>query len=186
MEIYLIRHTTPAVPKDMIYGRTDVALAATFDAEKEIVLSKLPPDLNAVYTSPSARCTQLAACLLKQFSPDERLYEFNFGCWEGKTWATVDPQESAPWMQDFVNVCTPEGESMLQMQERVMSFWIELNQQPYQKVAVVTHGGVIRLILATIRNVPLASSFDMHVNFGEVILVHMHQCNETAGEADII
>ena len=173
MEVYLIRYTTPAVAKGMIYGRTDVALADTFEEEKKILFSKLPKELDAVYTSPSTRCTKLASCFLKEYNIDERLYEFNFGRWEGKTWDTVDPQELELWMQDFVNVCSPEGESMLQMQERVMSFWKGLTQQPYQKAAVVTHGGVIRLILASVRSIPLASAFDTPVNYGNIALVHM-------------
>ncbi|RDV11355.1 alpha-ribazole phosphatase [Pontibacter diazotrophicus] len=174
MEIYLIRHTTPAVAIGMIYGRTDVALADTFVEEREKILKKLPSELDVVYSSPSTRCTQLADHISKNYRTDERLYEVNFGRWEGKTWDTVDQQESAPWMQDFVHVCPPEGESMLAMQKRVMHFWEGLLRLSPAKAAVVTHGGVIRIILAAVRNMALQSSFEIKVGLSDVILVRPH------------
>ena len=174
MEIYLIRHTTPAVAKGLIYGRTDVALADTFIEEREKVLKKLPLEIDVVYSSPSTRCTQLAAHISKTYKTDERLYEVNFGRWEGKTWDTIDKKESDSWMQDFVHVCPPEGESMLVMQKRVMHFWEELLQLSPPKAAVVTHGGVIRILLAAIRNMALQSSFEIKIGLSDVILVRPH------------
>lgn len=171
MEIYLIRHTTPAVVKGLIYGRTDVPLADTFEIEKEGTLAKLPANFNGVYSSPSSRCTQLAYYLSPDFIKDKRLYEVNFGLWEGKTWDTIDPEESASWMEDYINVCPPEGESMLQMQERVMDFWEELLRSSSDKIAVVTHGGVIRILLSTIQLKPLKSAFELKVAFGDVFYV---------------
>jgi alpha-ribazole phosphatase len=171
MEIYLIRHTTPAVAKGIIYGRTDVVLADTFIAEKKAILKRLPPDMYAVFSSPSTRCTQLATHISKNHSIDERLYEVNFGQWEGKTWDTVDQKVLNSWMRDYVNVCPPEGESMAHMQGRVMSFWKELLQLSPDKAAVVTHGGVIRIILAAIQNVPLKSAFEIQVGFSDIFLV---------------
>src|SRR5829696_6393524 len=77
----------------------------------------------------------------------ERL-ALQIGHWEGKTWEDIEPGELNPWMEDYVNVCPPGGESLLQMKERVLSFWKDVQQRPYQRVALVTHGGVIRLLLA--------------------------------------
>jgi alpha-ribazole phosphatase len=178
MEVYLIRHTTPEVPKGMIYGRTDVGLTEHFDSEKKAILQKLPEEIERVYASPSRRCTLLAEGISRFYSTDPRLYEVNFGLWEGKTWDTVKQSELNTWMQDFVHAAPPEGESMIEMQARVLSFWQELQQKPYQKVAIVTHGGVIRLLLANTGNTPLESAFDIKVAYGEVFLV------KTAQEAE--
>lgn len=171
MEIFLIRHTTPAISKGTIYGRTDVGLAPSFSEEKNSILRKLPTTISSVYSSPSSRCTRLASCLSNSYKTDERLYEVNFGQWEGQTWDTVDQEALAPWMEDFVNVCPPEGESMIQMQARVMHFWNELFQGSQEKAAVVTHGGVIRIILASIQAIPLADAFNIRVDYGDVYLV---------------
>lgn len=171
MEIYLIRHTTPAIPQGFIYGRTDVPLADTFNQELIIIRQKLPSDLDVVYTSPSTRCTRLAGSIALDFITDERLYEVNFGQWEGKTWDTVDPQALNLWMEDYVNTPPPAGESLVQMQVRVLSFWQELLLQPFNKIIVITHGGVIRLILAALTHVPLPSVFDIRVNYGDIFCV---------------
>lgn len=171
MEIYLIRHTTPAVLKGFIYGRTDIPLADTFEEEMKAVLQQLPAPVDVVYTSPSSRCCLLAQQIAVNFITDERLYEVNFGKWEGRTWDDIDPEESKAWMEDYVNVCPPEGESMVQMLERVMCFWQELIQKPFKRVAVVTHGGVIRLLLAELNNISLQDIFQLKVDFGQVVTV---------------
>ncbi|GAB3251072.1 alpha-ribazole phosphatase [Larkinella harenae] len=169
MEIHLIRHTTPAVAPGLIYGRTEVDLLNSFPDEVAQIRNKLPARLDAWYSSPSRRCTQLAEQLAPAFMIDDRLCEFHFGDWEGKTWDTVDPNESKAWMDDYVNVCSPNGESMVQMNERVTAFWAELIRLPYQTAGIVTHGGVIRLLLAADQKLPLATVFSLKVDYGAVV-----------------
>jgi len=168
MEIYLIRHTAPLITKGMIYGRTNVPLAESFEYEKERILSQLPDFLDAVYSSPSVRCTQLAAALSNNYQEDEALYELNFGDWEGETWDTVDRAASETWMKDFVNLAPPNGETMLEMETRVLKFWDGLLQRPSAHVALVTHGGVIRILLAKQQSVALKDSFSIQVGMAEV------------------
>ena len=171
MEIYLIRHTTPVLSPGLIYGRTEVELMDSFPAEAEAVQSKLPARLDALYSSSSRRCIRLAKQLAPAFRIDDRLCEFNFGDWEGKTWDTVDPDQSKAWMDDFVHICSPNGESMLQMNKRVQSFWMELVNQNYQNAGVITHGGVIRLLVAADQKLPLASAFTITVKYGDVVVL---------------
>lgn len=169
MEIYLIRHTAPVLSKGLIYGRFDVPLADSFEQESAAVLKELPPGLDAVYSSPSLRCTLLASVISPAYQVDEALYEFNFGDWEGSTWDAVAGAACDEWMSDFVNCATPNGESMLQMQVRVLQFLQNLLLHPYEKVAVVTHGGVIRILLAHYRAVQLKDSFEIKIGMGEVV-----------------
>ncbi|GAB4041447.1 alpha-ribazole phosphatase [Spirosoma jeollabukense] len=171
MEIYLIRHTTPNITPGLIYGHLDVDLTDSFLEELAIVKQKLPATFEAVYSSPSRRCTQLARQLATNFVVDDRLRELHFGDWEGKTWDAIDQQESQAWMDDFVNVPTPGGESLRQMHERVAQFWQDLLKTTHRNVAVVTHGGVIRLLLAEEKQRPLTSVFEQKVAYGDVVLV---------------
>lgn len=170
MEVYLIRHTTPVLSPGLIYGRTDVPLADTFDEECKAVLANLPACPDAVYSSPATRCITLAECISPAYITDHRLQEFNFGEWEGKTWDTVDQTQLQVWMDDFVNVTVPEGENMNLMFSRLQDFWSGLVTQPYTHVAIVTHAGVIRQLLALIRNIPLERIFDIKVNYGEIVV----------------
>jgi alpha-ribazole phosphatase len=139
----------------------------------EVIKTKLPDNPDIIYSSPSTRCTLLAQKINPVFIIDSRLMELNFGDWEGETWDTVNESDLQMWMDDFVNAAVPGGESMLQMSARVLSFWSELIQLSHQKVAVVTHGGVIRLILAHLRNIELVNAFDIKVAYGEVVTINI-------------
>lgn len=171
MEIYLIRHTAPLIAKGLIYGQTDVTLADSFVQEKEEVLKQLPLEFDAVYSSPLSRCALLAAELSADYQTDPALQELNFGDWEGKTWDDVAGPECDGWMNDFVNLAPPNGESMLQMEERIMLFWKKLLLQPFKNVAIVTHGGVIRILLARYRSVALKDAFTIKIEMGEVAFI---------------
>ncbi|WP_353721186.1 alpha-ribazole phosphatase [Dyadobacter sp. 676] len=171
MEIYLIRHTTPVLERGLIYGRKELLLHAGFPSELEIVRSKLDPDLDIIYSSPASRCTTLAKAIGAGFVTDSRLQELDFGEWEGKTWDTVDPAALQAWMDDYVHACTPGGESMMQMYARVKSFWDDLGKTAHHKIAVVTHAGVIRLILSMVRGIALTEIFDINPAYGEVFRI---------------
>jgi len=173
MEIYLIRHTTPILSAGLIYGRLEVPLSDTFSQELENIKRKLPEKFDVVYSSPSLRCTELAFHITPDFQTDTRLTELNFGDWEGKTWDTVDQSVLQFWMDDFVNVMVPGGESLTQMYDRVTEFLNSLNQQNYGKTAIVTHAGVIRLILSIIRKAELHDLFEIKVGYGDVIVANL-------------
>ncbi len=173
MEVYVVRHTTPKLTAGLIYGHLDVELADDFQKEIDSVLAKLPAHFDRVFSSPSSRCTQLAMEITARFVTDERLTELNFGDWEGKTWDTVDQQDLQFWMDDFVNVRVPGGESMLDMQQRVTEFREELKELSYKSVLIVTHGGVIRLLRAEETGIPPERLFEIKVGYGEVFKMHI-------------
>lgn len=168
MEIFLIRHTQPAISKGLIYGRLDVPVQDSFTAEAPVILQQLPMPFDQVYSSPASRCTQLAALITPEYITDPALYELDFGDWEGKTWDTIDRQQSDTWMNDFVNLAPPKGENMLQMESRILIFWNQLLLQPFNKVAIITHGGVIRILLAKQQSISLKDAFSIPVAIGGV------------------
>ncbi|GAA3968631.1 alpha-ribazole phosphatase [Hymenobacter antarcticus] len=169
MEIYLLRHTAVAVAGHC-YGHHDVALADTFAAEAVAVRAKLPAaGADCVYSSPSSRCQALA----QQFGPapewDERLRELHFGTWENQPWDALPPAELNPWMADYVHTAPPGGETYGQLQARAVAFLEELVARPGLNTAfVVTHGGVVRALLAHVLGLPLANAFQVNVDFGSV------------------
>ncbi|MEN7547086.1 alpha-ribazole phosphatase [Rapidithrix thailandica] len=176
MEIYLIRHTTPDIPKGTVYGRLDIPLVNTFEIEVKDILQKLPDALDAVYTSPSQRCKHLADKLYSRKNIiDPRLMEYNFGEWEGLKWENIEETQLQIWMDDFVNQSPPGGENMSEMQQRVLSVWQEILQTKQEQIALVTHGGVIRLLLAHLENVPLERSFERKLNYGALFHIQIQQ-----------
>lgn len=170
MEIFLIRHTTPDVAAGICYGQTDLSLAASFPEELNQVLAAVPLDLDAVYSSPLQRCRLLAESLpASQLIIDARLQELNFGKWEMCSWDAIPSDELNPWMQDYLNLAPSGGESARQMQTRVLSCWQDILSAEYQKVAIITHAGVIRLLMADYNKSSLEDAFRQKIGYGEVI-----------------
>ena len=171
MEIYLIRHTAVQTEKSVCYGQSDIPLSHTFQEDAVQVRNKLKKfDNGVIYSSPSQRCFQLAELLLPGTLPilDERLMELNFGNWELKKWEEINKTELDPWMKDFVNVPCSGGESYKELHQRSTAFFKECISQPFEKVLIITHGGVIRSLLSFILQVPLEKSFALQIDYGKI------------------
>lgn len=160
MSIYLIRHTTPLIEKGLCYGQLDIDVTDSFPEEAELIKNALPEEIEQVYSSPLIRCHKLAGYLFPghEISLEPNLMELACGEWEGIHWDAIPSEVIDPWMKDFVNVCIPGGESYVQMHKRVTECFTRIAEGP-KPVAIVTHGGVIRSILAHITKTPLADSF---------------------------
>ncbi len=171
MEIKLIRHTTPDVPKGTCYGQSDISLKNTFEAEAELVLQHLTTFSDYVlYTSPLKRCVFLAEKISPYYQRSKALLEMNFGDWELQAWDAIPREESALWMADFVNVAVPNGESYIELHKRVSSF-MEMLISKNENAIIVTHSGVIRSILSYISTMELKDSFAFELPYGSVISI---------------
>lgn len=169
MEIYLIRHSEPILDKGICYGFSDIDINPLKDNDLEEISSKLPMDVDKVFSSPSIRCRKLAEALFKDsITFDDRLKEMNFGDWELKPWNEIQQDHLNTWMQDFVNVKVPNGESFLELVNRISHFFNEIQSKKYKKVVVFTHAGVIRSALHIFEKTPLPKTFEVKINFTSV------------------
>lgn len=175
MEVYLIRHTTPEIDKGVCYGQTDLDLKKDYAEEFEAIVRQIPRKIDAFYSSPLKRCALLASHLSPLFIMDDRLKEYNFGNWEMKKWDDIPKADIDPWMSDFVRHPAPEGESMLAMSKRVKSFFSELVQKNYDRVAVITHSVVMRITLCFVEDRPLNKAFERNLSYGEVIRLELNK-----------
>jgi alpha-ribazole phosphatase len=174
MEIYLIRHTTPDVPPGTCYGQTDLGVTESFDEEAAAIAPYLPATIATVYSSPLQRCRRLAERLFPHHALrfDDRLREIHCGEWEGRPWTDIEPGPLKQWMDEPVHVRIPGGESYTQLYERVVDF-LQTLPATEGPVAIVTHGGVIRSVLAHINEVPLRDSFDAFpIHYGCTVQLH--------------
>lgn len=156
MRLTLIRHTKVAVPSGICYGQTDVALAASYQEEKESILKELERlHFDQVFCSPLNRCKQLANDLFSSQSIlfDDRLKELDFGEWEEKEWDDIYQSDVGKyWMNNYLEVSCMGGESYPDFRNRVVSFLNELKCLSCHDVLVVTHAGVIRLVKSILEN----------------------------------
>jgi alpha-ribazole phosphatase len=179
MEIYLIRHTTPKVKKGICYGWADLDVTETFEQEANAIKNILPNTIEMVYSSPLQRCSKLANHLFtnKKIIYQDDLKEINCGSWEMQDWDAIPKAEINPWMDDFVNVIIPNGESYIDLFERVTKIFNYIFEQK-QVSAIVAHGGVLRSVLAHVTNTPLVDSFNaFKINYGCVVKIYFDENN---------
>ncbi|WP_291076855.1 alpha-ribazole phosphatase [Hyphomonas sp.] len=152
MALTLLRHTTPDVAAGICYGRTDLELAASFEAEARQVVHTLP-GVDRIISSPLRRCASLADFVGQRtgLSPihDDRLVEMDFGRWEMQAWTDLPRHELDAWAADFLDARPHGGESVAELTARTHSAITDWNA-PDQHTLVVTHAGVIKAIFAAL------------------------------------
>ena len=174
MEIYLLRHTTPDIDRSVCYGQLDVNVTESFAEEVDRLRDLLEGlSFDACVSSPLLRCRLLAEALFTDITQEPRIKELDFGEWEGIPWSKVDRETRKVWMTDFVENTVPGGESYRVMYERCEEFWLELLQQPYQRVAIVAHGGSIRSFLLRVLGMPLKNLYHFDLNFGSLSMIEV-------------
>jgi len=172
MEIYLVRHTTPNIEKGICYGQSDLGIMQTFETEVTKIHKQIPIDRIAnIYCSPLQRCKILAETFNIPITYDKRLKEIDFGDWELRAWDDIPPSELDPWMKDFVYIQVPNGESYIQLQQRVLEFYNSLDHTSEESIVIISHAGAIRALLSYIRDIDLKDSFDIKINYGDVIKI---------------
>lgn len=175
MEIYLVRHTETICEKGICYGQSDVNIAEPFDEIFSKIISELPEEA-VIFSSPLKRCAILAKHIQENiktisYQEDERLKEMNFGDWELKNWNEIPSEELNPWMEDFVNIKVTNGESFVELHERVGYFLSDTISKIDQPIIIVAHAGIIRSILCHQTSLPLKEAFNSKVDFGQVIKI---------------
>ena len=171
MQLYLIRHPQPSVSSSICYGQTDIGLAPESLRELDALASKLrqqlPPQV-PVYCSPLLRCRLLAEKLSASASSDARLAEMHFGQWEMCLWDALPREQLDAWAADPLHYTIPGGESVAQMQQRILSFMQEQHKQGIKNMALVTHAGVMKILFAQVgarHAVPLQTNEWMSLRF---------------------
>ena len=178
MEIYLVRHTETVCEKGVCYGQSNVGIREPYDVVFENILSQLPKEA-VLYSSPLQRCVILAKHIQEKTQSnsvieDARLMEMHFGDWELKKWDDIPQEVLNPWMTDFVNVRVPNGESFVDLNERVLDFLEnEIPKDLEKPLIIVAHAGVIRSILCELNNIPLVDAFKTALDFGAVVRVEL-------------
>jgi probable phosphoglycerate mutase len=164
-ELLFIRHgETDWNRQQRFQGQIDVPLNATGQAQAGRMAARLAADRHdALFSSDLLRARATAAPLAAAWGravvPLAGFREQNFGVLEGLDVPTIQarhPELWQRWLEHRAGYALPGGESLQQFHTRVMAAVRELvASSPGQRLAVVTHGGVLDMLWRSAHGLPL-------------------------------
>lgn len=170
MALYLIRHPQPMIEAGVCYGQTDLALLEPIESSLAAVLEQLPLTFT-LYSSPLQRCVLLAQAIATNPVFDPRLQEMNFGRWELTPWDNIGAETMDAWISRGYDDQPHGGESYAAFQARVIAWLEELTHTT--DTVVVTHAGVIRVLLAHLKGWSIEDSLSHPLAFSSVTVVDL-------------
>jgi alpha-ribazole phosphatase/probable phosphoglycerate mutase len=183
-KIYLIRHgETDDADSGRYKGHLDVPLSENGIKQIKKLAEYLSQDtdLNVVYTSDLRRAIKSAEIIAGLFGLQtvitEKLKERNFGQWEGMSFIEIEkkyPDAFKAWADNPLKFSPMNGESTSEVRERVMPAFNEITaKHKGQNIAILSHGGVIRIILCELLGIPLENIFRIEQDFAALNIIEL-------------
>ena len=124
---------------------------------------------DVIISSPLSRCHNFAKLLSSELQlalvTTPAFQEIDFGDWEGKTAEQIDAQLLSQFYADPVNFSPPNGEPFNDFQQRILVAWQALLEaQQGKRILLITHAGVIRIILAHSLGLDIQHSFRLKID----------------------
>lgn len=135
--------------------------------------------INALYSSPMKRARQTLECFaingtIKPVVLPE-LREVDFGDWTGLHWKEVDAKygiSALAWLDQLECAGIPNAECAQTLRLRIEPCLRQiLLQHSGQQVAIVCHGGVIRMLLAILLDWPLPKLAPLEIDYASLTQV---------------
>ncbi|CAI8715349.1 alpha-ribazole phosphatase [Pseudomonas sp. IT-347P] len=127
-----------------------------------------------IVSSPLQRCARFAAELGERLNLpvqlDKDLQELHFGAWEGQSAAALmetDAEALGLFWADPYSFTPPQGEPVSEFSSRVLAAVARLHSSyAGERVLLISHGGVMRLMLAQARGLPREQLLNVEVAHG--------------------
>jgi len=179
--LLLVRHTHPdEKAQGRCYGALDISLSSSGRRHARLLarrLGRIP--LSAVYSSPLKRAVDTAAPIAAAHelatTVDDGLREIDFGDFEGRSYAEIEqghPELYQQWMETPTLVRFPSGESYATVRVRAIAAMEAIRDRHRGATAVVvSHGGVLRAMLADCLSIPDDAVFRLEQSYGSISIV---------------
>lgn len=154
----LVRHGDHDLLGKAVAGRAaGVPLNARGRAQAGELIGRMGASrIGAIYSSPQQRALETAAPLAAHLGLsvgiDHAFDEIDFGAWTGLTFERLrqDQERWRSWVERKSIACPPGGEPFAQARSRAMAGIERLEiLHPDQTVLLVTHGDIVKAVLAT-------------------------------------
>ncbi|MBS1112210.1 MAG: Phosphoglycerate mutase [Nitrospirae bacterium] len=184
-KIYLIRHgETEGAETKRYKGHIDVPLSKNGIEQMKRVAGYLAGEgfLNAIYCSDLSRAGKSAEIIAEPHGSKpiimSDLRERNFGLWEGMSFEEISkkyPDEFRSWADNPLEFSPIEGESTIEVRDRALKVFNEITgKHQGDNVAIVSHGGINRVILCHLLGIPLENIFRVEQDFAALNLIEFH------------
>ena len=138
--------------------------------------------IDAIYASPMKRVQQTLAPFLNNGAPAQKIFqdlrEVDFGDWTGLNWEQVCAKFNLlthEWLDHIERGVAPNGESGPQFRARVEPCLREIiKKHPGETVGIFCHGGVVRMILAILLELPLPKTNMFEIEYASVTQIALH------------
>ena len=138
-----------------------------------------------IITSPLKRCADFSDELAQKHElplrTEPEFKEVSFGLWEGKTadeLLTTEPGQIKEYWNDPVNITPPQGENLLVFQQRVISRWENvLTEFQGKHILIISHAGVMRMILCHVLGMPLTELFKLDVGLAKISRIQIEHAD---------
>lgn len=142
-------------------------------------------DWQHIITSPLKRCADFAEEIAQTHTlplhTERELIEISFGLWEGKTadeLLETEPDKIKKYWSDPINVTPPKGENLLAFEQRVINGWKNIVTEFQGKhILLISHAGVMRMILCHILGMPLTELFKLDVGLAKASRIQIEHTN---------
>jgi alpha-ribazole phosphatase/probable phosphoglycerate mutase len=187
--VYLLRHGETEGPKKVYKGHLDIPMNENGIKQVEKVSEVLKEirkkyelSKSIILSSPLKRASKTAQiiseCLGIEVKIDDILKERSFGKWEGMSIEEIMeyyPEEFERWRQNPVHYSPLDGESTLEVSIRAKKAIEQvLNQYQGFQVFITAHGGINRVILCNILNIPLENIFRIEQDFACLNIIEFY------------
>ncbi len=172
--IILLRHGEVENAGSVFYSRQDVSLS-DFGRKQSLALADRLKDVpfRMVFSSDLSRCLFLAEAIAEKrglaVEARSELREVGFGRWSGLSWEAVEaryPGALSERMEKPESYRPPQGENLVEVALRVWRVIDEvLKKCKEEAVAIVSHGGVNRVLIAKATGLPLKNIFSLEQDF---------------------
>ena len=172
LHLDLLRHGETELGGGLRGSLDDALTAKGWTQMREAVQAHGPWD--RLVSSPLQRCArfaeELGARLDLPVSLEPDLQELHFGAWEGQSAAKLmetDAEALGLFWADPYSFTPPDGEPVEGFSWRVRGAVLRLHQlYAGQRVLLISHGGVMRLLLAQARGLPREQLLNVEVGHG--------------------
>ncbi|MDB6016395.1 MAG: putative phosphoglycerate mutase family protein [Pedosphaera sp.] len=180
--LFLLRHAEVEARYQRIFGgRIDMDLSPRGHEQAAALARYLQPKrFDAIYSSPMKRVQQTLTPLLNGSGMAPMilpgLREVDFGDWTGLGWEQVREKfnvSAFQWLDQLEQGLIPNAECGKTFRTRVEPCVQQiLRDHPGQTVAVVCHGGTIRMILSILLELPLSKMAGFEIEYASLTEVH--------------